>query len=85
MSCFVSTSTEYLGLWVNKYGLRPLLYKINFIDYVDTPTKLHDVRQILVCVNYYQDMWYKCAHTLAPPKQLCHNKVNLKWNYYQLN
>ena len=58
--------TEYLGLWVSNEGLRPLLSKVDTINKIDAPTKVHDVLMSVGIVNHNSYMWRNRDHTLAP-------------------
>ena len=54
ISLFGHIETEYLGLWISKYGLRSLLSKVQAIEAIDEPTKVNDIRKFLGIVNSYR-------------------------------
>ena len=56
--------TEYLCFWVSNQGLGPLSSKVNYINKIEAPTKSGDVRIFMGIVNYFRDIWRKCAHTI---------------------
>ena len=59
------------------------MYKVYVIKVVYVPTKVRDVKQFVVIVNYYRDMWHNRAHTLATLITLCTTKVRFNWTYMQ--
>ena len=65
-SFFGRIETKYLGFWVSKNGIIPLPYKVDTVQVIDTPTKVHDIQRFVGIVNYYMEIWHKFANTLYP-------------------
>ena len=84
-SLFGCKETDYIGLWVSKDGIRPLLSKVHSVNTIDAPTKVCCVRWFIGIVNYYRDMWRKHAHTLASLTHLCSTKVKFQWTDLEKN
>ena len=43
------------------------------------PRKIKDVAQFVGMVNYYRDMWHKCAHILTSLTKICSTKMKFIW------
>ena len=43
------------------------------------PTSQKEVRQLIGVVNYYNNMWEKVSHTLAPLTNIQSSNVKFKW------
>ena len=72
--------TGYLGLYVSNNGMSPLSSKLDASKSIYVRTKVCDVNQFMVLVNYCGDMGRKRSHTLAPLTKLCSTKVKFEWN-----
>ena len=71
-------STDYLGFFLTTDGIKPLP-KIEEISRIDRPTSTMHVLSFVGLINYYKDMWPKCAHIFAPLTKLCSSKRKFKW------
>ena len=69
-SFFGRTECEYLGFWVTRDGVRPLVKKVTAIENIAPPKTQKQVRRFVGLINYYRDMWPRRAHILAPPEFL---------------
>ena len=55
-SFFGQTKMEYLGSWVTRDGIKPIIRKIEAINNMKTPTSRKISTKIYGCKKYYQDM-----------------------------
>jgi Reverse transcriptase (RNA-dependent DNA polymerase) len=65
-SFFMKSKLEYLRYWISKEGVSPTTKKVNAIANIATPTNKKELRHSIGMVNYYQDMWIRRSHILAP-------------------
>ena len=63
----------------------PLSYKVESIKAMYVPTKVLSICRFIGLVKYYNDMWRKCTHTIAPLTKPCSTRVNLKWTDVENN
>ena len=66
MSFFMQKEMEYLGflLTIDRLKLQPK--KIEALNRIKPPTNLKQLKRFLRMVNFYQDLWPKRSHILAP-------------------
>jgi RNase H-like domain found in reverse transcriptase/Reverse transcriptase (RNA-dependent DNA polymerase) len=83
-SFFAKTEIEYLGYWITCDGIKPLPDKVKAILAIDTPRNRRELRSFIGIINYYQDMWVKRSHVLAPLATLStSNKKKKDWGPQQ--
>jgi hypothetical protein len=58
--------TDRLGYWLTPRGLKPWKKKIGAILHMDSPCNATELRMLIVCVNYYREMWPSHARILKP-------------------
>ena len=46
---------------------------------MNPPTYRKEVRQFIIVVNFYRDMWARRLHMLATLTKITSSKVNSKW------
>jgi hypothetical protein len=63
---FAKTKLEYLGYWITCDGIKPLPDKVKAILAINTPRNCRELHSFIGIINYYQDMWVKRSHVLAP-------------------
>ena len=74
-SFVAKTELECLGHWITCKGMKPLPEKVKAILAIDTPKNGTELRSFIGVVNYYQDMWVRRSHALAPLASLTSNKT----------
>ena len=79
-SFFGRHECEYLGYWVTRTGIRPLVKKVQAITNIKAPTTQKQVRSFVGLVNYYRDMWPRRSHMLAPLTKRTATNVKFKWS-----
>ena len=72
-SFFCQTQLEYLGYWITREGIQPLLKKVKAIQQIATPKNKGQLRSIMGLVNYYRDSWIRRSYLLAPLAQIADN------------
>jgi RNase H-like domain found in reverse transcriptase len=70
---------QYLGYWITRDGIKPLPDEVKAILAINTPKNRRELCSFIGIINYYQDMWVKRSHVLAPLATLTSNKK--KWNW----
>ena len=79
-SFFMQQEVEYLGFLLTSDGIKPQPKKIEAMTRIKPPTNSKQLKQFLGMVNFYQDVWPRRSHVLAPlqdcPLQL------VKWTGY---
>ena len=63
---FARTELEYLGYWLTRDGIQPQPKKVEAILRVKPPKTKRQLRHFLGMINFYQDMWRRRSHLLAP-------------------
>jgi RNase H-like domain found in reverse transcriptase len=82
-SFFAKTKLEYLGYWITCDGIKPLPDKVKAILAIDAPKNRKELRSFIGIINYYQDMWVRRSHVLAPLASLTSNKAKWSWGPQQ--
>ena len=82
-SFFAKTELEYLGCWITREGIKPLLDKVKAILALDAPRNQRELRSFIGIVNYYRDMWIRQSHVLAPLASLTSTKTKWSWGPQQ--
>ena len=59
--------------------MKPVQSKVQKILDLAPPNNIKQLRTFLGMVNYYQDMWMRRSHILAPLNALNKKKAKLKW------
>ena len=57
---------EYLGFLLTTDGLKPQPKKVEAMNRIKPHTNLIQLKRFLGIINFYQDMWPKKSHILAP-------------------
>ena len=57
----------------------PILSKVEAIESISVPPKVHDVRRCIGLVNCYRDMWCKHVHTISPLTKIFLTNIKFKW------
>jgi Reverse transcriptase (RNA-dependent DNA polymerase)/RNase H-like domain found in reverse transcriptase len=76
---FAKPELEYLGYWVTRNGISPTTTKVNTIANIAVPTTKKELRAFIGMVNYYQDMWIRRSHVLAPLAALTSKTSKWQW------
>ena len=53
------------------------------ITHIAHPTSTKNVRSFVGLVNYYKDMWPRCAHYLTPLTDICSTRKKIIWTNIQ--
>ena len=53
--------------------------KVLEINNMKSPTSQKEVQQFIGVVNYYNDVWERRSHVLAPSTNIMYIKVKSKW------
>ena len=69
-SFFMQQEVEYLGFLLTSDGIRPQPKKIEAMTQIKPSTNSKQLRQFLGMVNFYQDVWPRRSHILAPLTKL---------------
>ena len=78
-SKFAAHELEYLGYWISRDGIQPLVSKVEAIKNMATPKNRKKLRSFIGMINYYRDMWKKRSELLAPLTSLTSN--DRKWDW----
>ena len=78
-SFFAKPELEYLGFWITRNGICPLMKMVEAIQNLTAPKTRKELRRFIGLVNYYQDMWHHRSEVLVPLSCLTSKKVPFKW------
>jgi RNase H-like domain found in reverse transcriptase len=78
-SFFGKKEIEYLGYWVTQHGIQPQVKKVDSILSMEKPKNKKQLRRFIGLISYYQDMWRRRSHVLAPLTVLTSKKIPWKW------
>lgn len=73
---FGESSVEFLGHFIDQYGIRPLVDKVKAIAQYPQPTTLAGIRQFTGMINYYRRFLPACANLLQPLSDLLRGRKN---------
>ena len=57
---------EYLGFLLTPEGVKPQSKKVEATKRIKLPTNSKQLKQFLGMINFYQDVWKRRSHILAP-------------------
>ena len=80
-SFLMQKEVEYLGFLLTTDGLKPQLKKVEVINRIKPPTNSKQLKLFLGMINFYQDMWPKRSHILAPLCKLSSTTGKLNWKW----
>jgi hypothetical protein len=78
-SKFFSEQIEYLGYWITRRRIQPVNNKVEAILKIKAPKTRKELRQFIVIVHYYRDMWFRRSELLAPLTSLTSNNLKFGW------
>ena len=78
-SCFGAHGFEYLGYHVTCDGVMPIPKKVEAIQALAVPKTRKKLRQLIIVINFYRDMWQKCSEIIAPLTALTSKNFNYEW------
>jgi len=78
-SFFAKGELEYLGYWITRKGISPVLSKIDAMKALKEPTNKKELRSFIGLINFYRDMWQKRSDLLSPLSALTSKTVPWKW------
>lgn len=78
-SFFARGELEYLGYWITRKGISPVLQKIDAMKQIKEPTNKKQLRSFIGLINFYRDMWQKRSELLSPLSALTSKTVPWKW------
>jgi hypothetical protein len=61
---WVVKETDWLSYWLTPRGLKPWKMKIDTMLHMDCPHNATELCVLIVCINFYRDMWLSCTHIL---------------------
>ena len=73
------TKMEYLCFWVTHDGIKFINRNIESITNMKPPTYQKEVPKFIGLINYYQYIWPRRSHILAPLIKLTYIKNKCKW------
>ena len=76
---FLQLGLEFLGHWIDKNGIRPLLHKIDAAMQAKSPTSVTELKPYLGLLNYYGKFLPNLATTLHPLHELLQKDRPWKW------
>lgn len=65
-SFFMQQEVEYLGYQLTSNVLKPQLKKIEAMTHILPPMNSKQLKRFIGMVNFYEDIWKKQSHILAP-------------------
>ena len=77
-SCFGAHKFDYLCYHVTRERVMPIPKKVEAIQSLAVPKTCKQLRQFIVMINFYRDMWQKRSELLAPLTALTFE--NVKYN-----
>ena len=78
-SCFDAHKFDYLGYHVTRDGVMPIPKKVEAIQALTVPKTRKQLRQFIVMINSYRDMWQKRSELLSPLTALTSKNVKYYW------
>jgi len=78
-SFFARGELEYLGYWITREGISPVLSKIDAMKKIKEPTNKKELRSFIGMINFYRDMWQRRSDLLAPLSALTSKTSPWKW------
>ena len=73
-SCFVAHELEYLGYWISRDRIQPMVAKVDVIKNMATPKNRKALQSFIGLINYYCDMWRCKSELLDPLIKITSNK-----------
>jgi len=70
---------EYLGYWITHTGIKPACDKVKAVLKIAEPKNRKELWSFIGVLNYYQDMWVRRSHVLAPLAALTSKTTKWKW------
>jgi hypothetical protein len=64
-SKFFAEQIEYLGYWISRQGIQPIRNKVEAILNIKGPKTRKELRQFIVIVNFYRNIWFRRSELLA--------------------
>ena len=83
-SFFMQQEVEYLGFLLTSDGIKPQPKKIEAMTRIKPPTNSKQLKRFLGMVNFYQDIWPRRSHVLAPLAKLSSKTGKLNWIWGQI-
>jgi len=65
-SFFTRSQLEHLGCWITFVQIKPVCKKVIAVMKFAEPKNRRELQSFIGVVNYYQDVWTRCSHVLAP-------------------
>ena len=78
-SCFGAHKFDYLSYHLTCDGVMPIPKKVKAIYALAVPKNRKQLRQFIVMINFYLDMWQKSSELLAPLTALTSKNVKHDW------
>ena len=78
-SCFGAHKFDYLGYHVTCDGVIPIPKKVKAIQSLEIPKICKQLRQFIVMINFYCEMWQKRLELLSPLTALTIKNVKYDW------
>ena len=78
-SYFGAHKFDYLGYHVTRDVVMPIPNKVKAIQALAVPKTSKQLRQFIIMINFYHDMWEKSSELLAPLTALTSKNVKYDW------